>query len=103
MDALCKHIREQLEHKECCTVFRPEIARVWPKLTELIAERNAAIEAFARERGWTVEIVDPGVVVTFRNAVCDSNRPGSDPRVLAASGDGRNGGDGYRRDGAERR
>ena len=69
MDALCKHIREQLEHKECCTVFRPEIARVWPKLTELIAERNAAIEAFAKERGWSVEIVDPGVVVTFRKAV----------------------------------
>ena len=99
MDNLSKHIREQLKRKDCCTVFRPEISRVWPKLTEMIAERNAAIRAFARERGWTVEIVDPGVVVTFRNAVCDSNQADSESGALVASGGS---GDSYRGDGSER-
>jgi CheY-like chemotaxis protein len=66
MDILANHIREQLAHKDCCTVFRPEIARVWPKLAEMIEERNAAIQAFAAEHGWEANIVDPGIVVTFR-------------------------------------
>jgi hypothetical protein len=66
MELLAKHIREQLAQKDCCTVFRPEVARVWPQLTEMIEKRNAAIHAFAAERGWEAKIVDPGIVVTFR-------------------------------------
>ena len=105
MDGLAKHIRAELEHNDHCTVFRPEISRVWPKLTELVAERNAAIQAFAKERGWTAEIVDLGVAVTFRKALCEATQNASGSGVLAASG-GRDGAgsDGtYRRDGSERR
>lgn len=86
MDNLAKHIREQLAFKDRCTVFRPEIARVWPKLTEMVAERNAAIEAFAKEHGWDVEIVDPSVVVTFRRHSADLNPAAVLPAQRAVNG-----------------
>jgi len=103
MDQLTKYIREQLEHKDRCTVFRPEITRVWPKLSEMVAERNAAIQAFAEERGWTAEIIDPGVVVTFRRKVArDLNQAGVGLGLRAANPVGGAGGDSYRSGGPER-
>ena len=49
------------------------VARVWPQIIEMTEQRNAAIQEFARQRGWTATIVDPGVTVTFRKGPQLSN------------------------------
>ena len=66
MELLAEHIRKALTHIDSCTIFRPDVARVWPQIIEMTEQRNAAIQEFARQRGWTATIVDPGVTVTFR-------------------------------------
>jgi hypothetical protein len=68
VNLLAEQIRKALSHSDSCTIFRPDIARVWPQVIDMTQQRNAAIEDFAKQRGWTATIVDHGVVVTFRKA-----------------------------------
>ena len=66
MEILAGRIRDELSTHDRCVIGRDELARVWPQLMDLVAERNAAIHEFAKRHGWSASIIDPGVVVTFR-------------------------------------
>jgi hypothetical protein len=68
MKSLANYISERLEGRKFCIVYGNEISRIWPPDSERIRKRDAAIQAFARSRGWTATIWDPGVRVTFRKA-----------------------------------
>jgi hypothetical protein len=74
LDALYRHIDERLRARKYCVVFDNELSRVWPVEKMQRAKRYAAIEAFARARGLTATIHDPGIRVTFRRALPE---PGS--------------------------
>ncbi len=53
------------EHK-FCTVFEKELGGVWPFVDETREARFAEIKAFAKTRGWSATILDPGIRVTYR-------------------------------------
>jgi len=66
VDLLAAHIRKALTFSDSCTIYRPDVARVWPEIIEVEERRNAAIQEFARQHGWAATIVDPGITVTFQ-------------------------------------
>jgi hypothetical protein len=66
VDLLASQIRKALSLAASCTIFRPDIARVWPQIIDMAVQRDAAIQGFARQHGWVATIVDPGITVTFR-------------------------------------
>jgi len=68
MDALAKHIAERLQTRKSCTAFEAELSRAFPVNGKEEQRRIAAIQAFAKERGWTANIQNPGLLVTFRKA-----------------------------------
>ena len=72
MEALTKHITERILTRKFCVVYDKRIDQVWPLTSPTLeaekAKRNAAIHAFAAERGWKATIRDPGIRVTFRPA-----------------------------------
>ena len=72
MDTLFRHIDERLRNRKYCVVFDNELSRVWPVEKKERAKRYAAIEAFARARGLIATIHDPGIRVTFRRALRES-------------------------------
>ena len=67
-NAIAKHITERLGLKKSCTVFQNEISQVWPLKLRLKEAKmlNEAIQAFAKENGWSATISDPGIRVTFK-------------------------------------
>jgi hypothetical protein len=79
MNILEKKILARLEGRNFCTVFALDLARVWPQnVTAAVEARNEAIHAFAKARGWSATIMDPGIRVTFRRLIPgekDSTRP----------------------------
>ena len=68
VNAIAKHISERLTTKKSCIVFEGELSQAWPlKLKSKEAKRlTKAIQAFAKERGWSATISDPGIRVTFK-------------------------------------
>jgi hypothetical protein len=64
VELLTKRIEDRLKTHKFCTVFENELERVWPRKKP--DPRIALIQKFARERGWTVTIRDPGIRATFR-------------------------------------
>ena len=79
MDLLAKHIGERLsKNYRFCRIFENELERVWPVDSEdqqLRERRIKKIRAFADAHGWTANINDPGLQVTFRKKRGDA--PGS--------------------------
>ncbi len=69
METLAKHIIERLVTKKSCTVFETELARFFPMRSRAMRQLDAAIQEFARERGLSAEIRDPGIRVKFRKLV----------------------------------
>jgi hypothetical protein len=74
METLARRIVTRLAAMNFFTVFEPEVSRVWPVDALAEQERNKAIQAFAKERGWTASIHDPGIRVTFRKARAVADR-----------------------------
>jgi hypothetical protein len=66
MDTLLNHIIERLGVHHSCTVFENQIADVWPRVGTDQAKRVAVIEKFAKEHGFSVKVIDPGLRVTFK-------------------------------------
>lgn len=66
MQMLAKHIISRLQTHLSCVVFESQLERVFPTDENAKKKRAAAIQAFARENGWSVKITDPGVRATFR-------------------------------------
>ena len=66
MDALTRQIRQRLETHKFCTIFENDLGRVWPYVDREREKRFAQIKAYARARGWSATILDPGIRVTFR-------------------------------------
>jgi len=66
LEALTKHIRERLGTSKFCIVFENELERVWPTDNALREKRAALIHAYAKEKGWSATVSDPGMRVTFR-------------------------------------
>lgn len=66
MDKLQEHISKRVEERGYCTVFENDLLRSFP--IDLRGRKKLAesIRAFAEERGWSVEIKDPGIRATFR-------------------------------------
>jgi hypothetical protein len=69
MQTLTEHIANRLTTHPTCTVFENHLAPVFPVDPKVAQQRHAAIEAFARERGWIASVSDPGIRVTFRKAI----------------------------------
>lgn len=58
MEKLAKHIISRLAHgRTYCLVFKEQFFHLWPPVRgkKAAAERIKAIEAFARQNGWSVE------------------------------------------------
>ncbi len=66
MDNLTRNIQHRLGDHTSCTVFEKELAAVWPSTDEAGAARCAQIKAYAKARGWSATIMNPGIRVTFR-------------------------------------
>jgi hypothetical protein len=66
MDTLTRQIQHRLESHKFCTVFEKDLGRVWPYVDREREKRFALIKAYARSRGWSATILDPGIRVTFR-------------------------------------
>jgi hypothetical protein len=66
MDALTRQIRHRLETHKFCTIFERDLAKVWPYVDKARERRFSEIKAYARSRGWSATILDPGIRVTFR-------------------------------------
>jgi hypothetical protein len=73
MESLARRIAARLAGMNFFTISEPEVSRVWPLDSSAEQERNKAIQAFAKERGWTANIHDPGIRVTFRKAKVESS------------------------------
>jgi hypothetical protein len=56
LNALTKHIEQQLKRRAFCVVFENELERCWP--INKHAERDRQIQAFAKSRGWSASIHD---------------------------------------------
>jgi hypothetical protein len=69
VQTLVAHIEARLKTRPSCLVFRRDPDRVWP-LSQREATNNskryAQILKFAKARGWSARIYDPGIRVTFR-------------------------------------
>ena len=72
MNELIQRIHRRIDEKKFCTIFEKDIAAYWPVTAAEREQRKAAIEAFAKQNGWSATILDPGIRVTFRR---DSGRP----------------------------
>ena len=66
METLANYIIERLKIRPSCTVFKQDLARIFPAIEKEAEKRHAAIRKFAEERGWDVIISDPGIRATFR-------------------------------------
>ncbi len=77
LQALTQLVTERLKSKKFCTVFESDLERCWPTEKAIRLERESKIHAFAKSRGWTAHILDPGIRVTFRKAVPDTSSPPS--------------------------
>jgi hypothetical protein len=66
---LAKFVRERLEKRKYCMVFKSQLEPCWPAEKVKSAARMARerkIRAFAKANGWTAEIHDPGLSVIFK-------------------------------------
>src|ERR1043165_2813144 len=79
MDALAELISSELSQKESCTICNAEITGVWPHGAKNPEMRDAAIHAFAKNNGWTAEIIDPGIQVIFTKAPGTEVKPTPTP------------------------
>jgi hypothetical protein len=68
MQDLIKRIRQRLETTKACTVFESDLDRIWPREKLHREKRELAIQMFAKKNGWTANVLDPGIRVTFRKA-----------------------------------
>ena len=66
MDALARRIAERLKSRNSCTLFENDIDGLWPRNKKVQLQRERQIQAFAKARGWSATILDPGIRVTFR-------------------------------------
>jgi len=66
MEELAKYISTRLLDRPSCMVFETEMSRVWPPGGRLAAGRSDAIQAFARDRGWSATSRKSDVYVTFK-------------------------------------
>jgi hypothetical protein len=70
-NALAKFVRERIEKRKYCMVFKSQLEHCWPaekvKTAARIA-REKKIRAFAKANGWTAEIHDPGLSVIFKKS-----------------------------------
>jgi hypothetical protein len=64
-EALAEVIKNRLGDHVTCTVFENKLSVVWPRDYEKDS-RIRAIETFAKENGWSVNISDPGIRLTFK-------------------------------------
>jgi hypothetical protein len=66
MDNLQEHISKRIEERGYCTIFENDLLHSFA--IDLKGRKKLAefIRAFAEERGWSVEIKDPGIRATFR-------------------------------------
>ena len=61
MKMLATRIAKELESGKLCTVYEPELTRVWPDEKT----RSAQIASFARKHGWQVFFYSHGFFVVF--------------------------------------
>ncbi len=77
MESLSRHIRQRLDNHKSCTILDKELAQMWPGVDQGREKRFAQIRAFAKFRGWSATILDPGIRVTFRKAAAREATPAS--------------------------
>jgi hypothetical protein len=66
MEDLSKFIEARLSERTSCTLFESQLAPVWPDRRKEDVARIAAIQSFAKRKGWVAIINDPGIRVTFK-------------------------------------
>ena len=63
--ALAALIKDRLGTHVTCSVFENQLSVIWPRAYES-DNRIKEIETFAKANGWSVNISDPGIRLTFK-------------------------------------
>ena len=65
MQKLAKQIAVELQTAKHYAVYEKELCRIWPRDQK---DREAAIQKFAKERGWRLRFYKDGLVAIFDKA-----------------------------------